>query len=80
MGTDTSLVSFIAQYYGQGDYSAVTEIYKKAIQLVLSGSILFSVLFYITSPWISNYIFHNHNLIVPFRITVFVLPFGALIG
>jgi len=80
MGTDTSLVRFIAQYAGQGNYSAVKEIYKKTIQLVFLASILFSVLFYITSPWIANNIFHKHKLIVPFIITVFVLPFGALMG
>ena len=80
MGTDTSLVRFIAQYSGQGNYRAVKEIYKKIIELVLPASIFFSVLFYITSPWIANYIFHNHRLIIPFKITAFVLPFGALMG
>jgi O-antigen/teichoic acid export membrane protein len=80
MGTDTSLVRFIAQYAGQENYSAVKKIYIKTIQIVLPVSILFSVIFYITSPWIANYIFHKHKLIDPFRITAFVLPFSVLIG
>ena len=80
MGTETSLVRFVAQYAGQGNYSAVTEIYKKTIQLVLPASILFAAFFYMTSPWIANDLFHKPRLTIPFRITAFVLPFGALMS
>lgn len=80
MGTDTSLIRFVAQYAGQGNYSAIKEIYKKAIQLVLPFSIFFAVLFYISSPWIADAVFHKPHLIVPFKITAFIVPLGTLMG
>ena len=39
MGTQTSLVRFVAQYAGQGNFNSVKEIYKKTLQWVLPLSI-----------------------------------------
>jgi O-antigen/teichoic acid export membrane protein len=80
MGTESSIVRFVAQYAGQGNFSKVKTVYKKNIQLVLPLSIFFAVLFYIMSPWFANSIFHKPKLIAPLRITAFMLPFGALMG
>ena len=80
MGTETSLVRFVAQYAGESNYNMVKEIHKNTIQIVLPLSIFFGFLFYTVSPWFANTIFHKSSLIAPFKITAFVLPFGALMG
>lgn len=80
MGTQTSLVRFVAQYAGQGNYNAVKKIHKMTLQWVLPLSIYFAVLFYFLSPFIANRIFYKPLLIVTFKITAFVLPFGVLMG
>ena len=80
MGTQTSLVRFVAQYAGQGNYNAVKKIYKLTLQWVLPLSIFLAIIFYFLSPFIANTIFHKPLLIIPFKITAFVLPFGVLMG
>ena len=80
MGTQTSMVRFVAQYAGQGNYSAIKKIYKMTLQWVLPLSIFFAALFYFLSPFIANTIFNKPKLIIPFKITAFVLPFGVLTG
>jgi len=80
MGTQTSLVRFVAQYAGQRNFTAVKQIYNKTLQLVLPISIFLCIIFYFLSPFIANDIFHKSKLIIPLRITSFVLPFSTLIG
>jgi len=80
MGTQSSLMRFVAQYAGQGNYYAVKKIYKLTLQWVLPLSMFLAIIFYFLSPFIANNIFNKTKLIDPLKITAFVLPFGVLMG
>lgn len=80
MGTQSSIVRFVSQYSGKGNYVAVKQVYQKSLQLVLPLSIILSILFYTSSSFIATFIFHTVKLITPLKITAFALPFTTLIA
>ncbi|RMA93317.1 flippase [Hydrogenothermus marinus] len=79
VGMDTALLRFVAEYSSQGKWDIVKDIYKKAIKLVIPISLILSILVFLLSPYIAEYIFHKPYLFKYFQIvSIGILPFVLL--
>ena len=76
-GSQTSVVRFIAQYGNNKDYGEVSNIYAKYLKALIPLSLLFTLLFYLYSPFFAETIFRNELLIIPFRIIAFTVPLSV---
>jgi len=75
LGLDTALLKFVAEYSAQGRHDQVNGIYKKTLRIAIPFSVILSIFFYILSPYIAAYGFHNEALTFSFRIvSLAVLP------
>lgn len=75
-GFDTTLIRFISEYVGKGQWLAAKEIYSRAIKLLTPLNIGLAVIIYFCSPWIAEYIFKNEGLSNPIRIVAIIfIPF-----
>ncbi len=76
LGTDTALLRFVAEYTAQDRGDLVKEVYGKALKIVIPFSIIFTLILFFSSPFISKYIFHKEYLSNYFQITsLAILPF-----
>ena len=80
VGTETSTVRFVSEHASHGNYGEVKEIYQKMLHIVLPLSFVIAAILFFLSPYIANYIIQKPKLILPLKITAFVLPFGAFMG
>jgi O-antigen/teichoic acid export membrane protein len=72
-GLDGTNLRLIAQYAAQDKMGLIKEIYKKSIIIAIPVSIVFSILFFIFTPQLAKYIFHNTSLIPAFHISSFAI-------
>ena len=80
LGMDTALLRFTAEYTARGDVNTLKEIYKKALTLIVSFSVLIAILVYILSPFLANKVFHKPYLTNYFRLVSFItVPFILLL-
>lgn len=77
LGTQTSLVRYIAQYSNKETFNTVGYIYKSTTKFILTLSVVFTAFFYFLSPYIGSKIFHESMLVIPLRIMAITLPFGV---
>ncbi len=72
-GLDGTNLRFMAQYAAQDKMEQVKEVYIKSMIITIPVSILLSILFYLLTPQLAEYIFHNTSLIPAFHITSFAI-------
>jgi len=79
LGFDTALVRFVAEYSSQGRMDLVREVYIKALRIVLPFCFLLSVLFFFSSSYVADNIFHKNHLSPYLKIISLVIVPMAMI-
>ena len=79
LGMDTALLRFTAEHTAKCEIGTLKEIYKKALTLVVTFSVLIAISVYFLSPILANKVFHKPYLTNYFRIVSFIIiPFVLL--
>lgn len=79
LGLDTALLRFISQYASKGEWVCVRKVYRNALQLVLPASLVMSLIFMYSSPWVATNFFQKESLKVYFQIAALgIVPFSWL--
>ena len=68
LGFDTATLRFVAEYNARGEKEKVAIVLNRIMKIVLPASIFLSVLMFLYSPFIAEYIFHKEHLVPYFRI------------
>ncbi|KAA3617043.1 MAG: flippase [Calditrichaeota bacterium] len=76
-GSQTSVVRYIAEYAGKQDWNSINKFFTKITKLILSLSLLMSIMFYLSSEFISIAIFNEPRLVPALKMTAFLLPVGS---
>jgi O-antigen/teichoic acid export membrane protein len=68
LGFDTATLRFVAEHNARGEKEKVAIVLNRIMKIVLPAGILLSVLMFLSSPFIADYIFHKRHLVPYFRI------------
>lgn len=75
-GFDTTLIRFVSEYIGKGQWVAAKEIYFRTIKLLTPLNILLSGIIFFCAPWIAGYIFNDESIANHIRIiSIIFIPF-----
>lgn len=75
LGLDTALLKFIAEFASQNKSDSIKETYMHALRLIIPSSILISLILYLLSPYIAEYVFNKPYLQPYFKMISFaILP------
>jgi len=80
LGMDTALLRFVAEYSSQGQWDSARKVHQRALKIVLPFSFLVFLSIYMTSPYITKYIFHKEYLTDSFKIAAAGVPPLALLS
>lgn len=79
-GMDNAIVRFVAENMAHEKFTRVKAAYKKSLHIVLPLSIAASLVMYIASSFLANRLFHKPEMLEPFRIIAFAIPFMVFTG
>ncbi len=75
-GFDTTLVRFMSEYVGKGQWVAAKDIYLRAVKLLTPLNIVIAIAIYFCAPWIAGHIFKDEGITNEIRIVSFIfIPF-----
>ncbi len=78
LGLKTYCLRFVSQFYTEGKYRKIFDLYKNILQLTIPVSIFFSLLLFIPARELSIYVFKDISLISGFKIIGLIIPFMVL--
>ncbi|GAB64083.1 MAG: flippase [Candidatus Jettenia sp.] len=78
LGLKTYSLRFVSQFYTEGKYRKIFDLYKNIVQLTIPISILLSVLLFIFAKELSMYVFKDESLVLGFKIIGLIIPFMVL--
>lgn len=79
LGMDTVLLRYVSKYSFSKDYETIKVIYKKAFISVFTFSLFLSIILFLLSQFIANYLFHKPYLDYYIQlISAGILPFSLL--
>ncbi|MBL4654101.1 MAG: flippase [Flavobacteriales bacterium] len=79
IGMDNALVRFVAASAASEDGGRILGVYKKSLFYVLPISTCLSILLFVLSPWVGEFIFHKSELIEPLGVMALgIVPLALL--
>lgn len=78
LGLPTGIVRYVAYYKAKSDEQRIKGVITTSLKIVFPVSVLFSLLLFISSPYLAINIFHNSELIDVLRILSLSIPFSSL--
>jgi len=80
LGVPQGIVRYISHYKGKGDRTSINGVIFSALKITVPISLVFSVLIFIFSDWISITFFSEPNLGIILRILAFAVPLTVLVN
>ena len=78
LGFETGVLKYVSIYSGQGDSARVKGAILRSAGIVLLSSLIWAVLLFIGSDFLSDTIFHKAELSSVLKIFAFALPFSSV--
>lgn len=76
-GFDTTLIRFISEYIGKGQWKAAREIYFRVLKLLVPLNIAISFILFLGAPFIAEHIFNDAGISLHIRIiSLIFIPFA----
>jgi stage V sporulation protein B len=79
-GIAPAISKFVSEYEAKGDHKKRDVVISSSLAFYTLLGTALGVIFYLASPYIGLYIFHEERAIVPLQIASIALPFGMLVA
>lgn len=79
LGMDNAVLRFVAESASRNEWQNISSLYRKSLTLAIVVSISVILILYLSSPWLSLFVFSKPELSPPLRIMIFsILPLSVL--
>lgn len=79
-GIPPAIAKYVAQYDAVGQTDMIRQIIKTSFKLVITLGILLSIAMYILAEPLALTLFHNPEVILPFKCVALITPFSVITG